>query len=160
MIKFVKQSFFGQTFSYDIDSSLNNVLDKFDNLFNNQNRLFDSPNLAGDFVDYPNGFYLYKKHSAMVIRGGGKSVALDGKFESTPNNATKITITIRPNLVFFVLFIGIIIISSLQIANAIIKSNSKNILPFILMLFSSLIIIYIPRLVTRDIKESFEDFIK
>ncbi|MBA4197332.1 MAG: hypothetical protein C0459_07230 [Chitinophaga sp.] len=159
MFQRIKNILLGETFSYDINLSLNKVLDKFDDLFINKSGLSQRPNLTGDFVDYPNGFYLTNKYSDSPIRGNRRIINLYGKIESISNDKTKIIVTIQPNtgalliLAFSILLSIILIIIRLFQSNKIMYSQ--------LIGFPIISVVLIVAIISsfNKLKNSFEEFI-
>ena len=91
MLKFLLSTFYYKNFIYTTYSTRDDILDKLGILFTEKKRIFTSPNLTGESVNFPYGFEIKPKWSIGVYKGFEQSPAyLKGTISETINNKTKI----------------------------------------------------------------------
>ncbi len=104
MFKLLYKTFYYEQFSYVLDTSKENIIERLDNLFMTKSGLFASPNLTGKFVDFPETFYMTQKWSFLNIQNFEREPAiLKGVLSKISDTKTHIDISVRPNAVFLIL---------------------------------------------------------
>ncbi|NNV55251.1 hypothetical protein [Limnovirga soli] len=106
MFKLLLKTFYYQKINYEVNYPKEKLVERIDSLFSDKSGLFQSPNLIGEFINFPNSFSLVPKRSLAVIRNFERSAAyLKGTIVETVNGKTKIEILLRPNSIFGMFFL-------------------------------------------------------
>ncbi|MGG9963526.1 hypothetical protein [Ferruginibacter sp. SUN106] len=106
MPNFFYKTLYFESFTYVTDTTPQLLTGKLEVLFNEKQGWFKSPNLKGEFLEYPAIFSITPKRWLVQIRGGEERepAKLSGIISSLNTTQTKIDIVVKPNAVYRLLF--------------------------------------------------------
>lgn len=106
MLGFLRKTFYFDTTIYIVDMPKETIVQRLDTIFFERNGLFKSPNLSGQFDEYPDTFTLTPKWSPAIIRNfESRAAYLKGRISETACGKTKIEVSVKPNSVYGILFL-------------------------------------------------------
>lgn len=162
MLKYLIKTFYYETVTYIVNAPKETVVQQLDTLFMERSSLFKSPNLSGQFVDYPDSFTMTPKWSPAFIRNFERRAAyLKGIIRETESGKTKIEIAVRPNSIFGILFLPFAIFGIYNLIKAFtVQGNQSNLYGgFFLLVIGLPLIIGIAKGMAGGLQEDFERYL-
>ena len=162
MLNFLIKTFYFDTTTYIVDVPKETIVQRLDTLFFERSGLFKSPNLSGQFVDYPDTFTMTPKWSPTYIRNFERRAAyLKGTITELNGGKTKIEIAVRPNSVFGMLFLPFAIFGIYNLIRAFtVEGNQSNLYGGLFILLIGLpIIIGIAKAMAGGLQSDFEKYL-
>ena len=160
---FLVSTFYSRSIAYDIQVQKEEIVEKLNTLFTQNSKVFSSPNLYGNFTEYPDSFLLKPKWSMIAIKNFEHDPAyLSGTLSVTENGGTKIEVELRPNSVFGILFIVFTLFALYHLYKYFLPSGTNNNLFICLFV----IVIMVPILcaiagtASHSLKKNFEKYLE
>lgn len=161
MIRFFVQTFFGAKSVYLLAYSKEQFVEQLQWLIDGTKGFYARVNITGRFTDYPNVFVLRPKWSLSVIRGFETELSyLKGTIAESGVGQTKLIVSVRPNIIFFLFFLISNVIGIKNLYHLIVEGWSEELFVGFLffMVFINTAIVFISRSITRSISERFKRY--
>ena len=161
MIRFFAKTFFGTKSVYILTYSKEQFVEQLQSLIDGSKGFYARVNLTGRFTDHPNEFVLTPKWSLSFIRGFETELSyLKGEVSESSVEQTKLIVSVRPNIIFFLLFLTSSFIGIKNLYHLIVEGWSEELLVGFLffMVFFNGVVIYIARGVSKSISERFKRY--
>ncbi len=161
MIHFFVQTFFGTKSVYILAYSKEQFVEQLQYLLDGTKGFYASVNITGRFTTYPDKFILQPKWSLAFIRGLETSFSyIRGTITDSGLDETKVAISVRPNIFFFLMFLTSSIIGFKNLYNLLAGGWDEDLFVGFLffIVFINPAIIFISRNVTKVIRERFKKY--
>lgn len=161
MVRFFAQTFFGTKSGYILTYSKEQFIEQLQSLIDGSKGFYARVNLTGRFTDHPNEFVLTPKWSLSFIKGFETELSyLKGVVSESSVEQTKLIISVRPNIIFFLLFLTSSFIGIKNLYDLIVEGWSEELLVGFLFfsVFFNGAVIYIARGVSKSISERFKRY--
>jgi hypothetical protein len=110
IFRILLKTFYHNKIVYIANTPRDKILDLLDDLFTGTKGFFNSSRIKGDFINFPDGFWMNYYSPFEYTTGYNKSSAsLTGGIIDLNKNKTKIEIIIKPNWIFGIFFIAFFI---------------------------------------------------
>ena len=155
------KTFYRNKIVYITNTPKDEILDLLDTLFTEKKGLFKSPNLTGEFINFPFGFWIKPKWSSMSIQGGGSPASIKASIIDWDKNKTKIEIIIKPHLGFGIMFILLFVLALYNLFQYLIIKKSQESLflsLFLLLVFLPAFFLII-KSTTLNLKNNFQNYL-
>lgn len=156
MIRFFAQTFFGTRSVYILKYSKEQFVEQLQGLIDGSKGFYARVNLTGRFTDHPNQFVLSPKWSLIFIKGFEIELSyIKGVISESSLDQTKLIISVRPSIIFFLLFLISSFVGLKNLYHLILEGWSEELLVGFLFfgVFVNGAIIFISRSVSRTISE-------
>ena len=162
MLKFLLRTFYWDTKSYQTYLATEHVVDLLKELFSRNNKFLQRPNLRGFFTEYPSKFKMQPKWSITYIRNFETRPAYLKGVIVQDGATTTLVISVRPNSVMAILFVVFLIYGLLRISRYLSSYGESSDLftGFGLLIFAVPLIIVTSRMMSRNLRRSFEIFLE
>jgi hypothetical protein len=158
----VIKSFSTETFTYIVDRSPKSIIEQLDILFVERAGLLRYPNLKGDFVDYPQTFYITQKWWFGHTSGTDNQPAmLKGVVFELDDKTTKIEIAVKSNAIFVFFSILFTLVGFLLLCKGILDNASAYFLGAIFLFVFVIPILFLSsRIASNRLRILFENYME
>lgn len=161
MIRFFVQTFFGTKSVYILTYPKEQFVEQLQWLIDGTKGFYARVNITGRFTNHPNEFVLKPKWSLIVIRGLETELSyLKGTIADFGVDQTKLIISVRPNIIFFLMFLTSSIIGIKNLYQLITEGWSEDLFVGFLFfgVFFNAAVVFISRNLTKNISERFKRY--
>lgn len=160
MVRFFAQTFFGTKSVYILTYSKEQFIEQLQSLMDGSKGFYARVNLTGRFTDHPNEFVLTPKWSLSFIKGFETELTyLKGAISESSIDQTKLIISVRPNIIFFLMFLTSSFVGIKNLYHLILDGwNEELLVGFLFFVVFSMVLLFIlpekfPRVLVKGLRD-------